>query len=65
MFAQLTDMTVLQAKRLDSAPPVRCRACMHGVQIRAFPEIVDCAKANRMLNADLDRQCRFFVRNFQ
>lgn len=61
MLQQVTEFLNKVPGRCDVRPTIRCSACIHGVKVRAFPEIVDCAQTNRMQNADLDRMCIFFV----
>ena len=61
MFQQVTEFIGRNPSRREAQSTVKCSACLIGVRVRAFPEIVDCSHTNRMRNADLDRVCPFYV----
>lgn len=45
----------------DHLPTVNCKSCAVGTPIRAFPELRDCPQTNKMVNAEVERFCLFYV----
>ena len=61
MFNQTARFLGRELARLQTGQTVKCSACLFGVRFRAYPELVDCSRTNKMQNAEMDRVCAYFV----
>ena len=61
MFNQVINQIRRESSRREHGQTVKCSACLVGVRFRAYPELVDCSRTNKMHNAETDRVCAYFV----
>lgn len=61
MFNQTGDFVRQKRALRDRLPTVKCKSCAVGTPIRAFPELRDCPRTDKLVNAEADRYCLFYI----
>jgi len=61
MLNQIGEISRRESALRDRLPTVKCKSCAVGTPIRAFPELRDCSRTDKLVNAEADRLCLFYV----
>ncbi len=61
MLNHIGDVFRRESALRDRLPTVKCKSCAVGTPIRAFPELRDCPRTDKMVNSEADRYCLFYV----